>query len=234
MKLKSFGCSFIFGTDLADASDGSTTLDIQASQHTWPAVLARQMKLDYECHARAGAGNLQILEQVLNQACQNQNDFFVVGWSWIDRFDCFDAHLPDTAYTAWKTIRPGNQDLTAKVYYKNMHSEYQDKLINLIWIRTAIEFLQQRKIPFVMTYADRLLLDPRWNTSPAVQQLQKEIEPYMTLFDGLTFLEWSRSNGHAESANWHPLESAHAGAADIMQEVFRKQNKDGLEQQALF
>jgi hypothetical protein len=32
--------------------------------------------------------------------------------------------------------------------------------------------------------------------------------------DGQTFLVWSRAQGYPESDRWHPLEQAHAQAAD--------------------
>jgi hypothetical protein len=56
MKLKSFGCSFTYGSDLHDC-------DIPqwgASRQTWPALLAKNHNLEYECHAHPGIGNLQI------------------------------------------------------------------------------------------------------------------------------------------------------------------------------
>ena len=86
MKLKSFGCSFIYGSDLADASINPGNLI--PSNHTWPAHLARLQNRDYECYAKPGSGNLQILEKILTQASdKDKHDLFVIGWTWIDRFD---------------------------------------------------------------------------------------------------------------------------------------------------
>ena len=65
MKLKSFGCSFIWGSDLPD--DGRNLPRATASRLTWPALLAQDLEYEYECHARPGAGNLQITERLLNQ-----------------------------------------------------------------------------------------------------------------------------------------------------------------------
>ena len=83
-------------------------------------------------------------------------------------------------------------------------------------IKCVIDALKAKKIPFVMTYMDDLLFDTRWNTSDSIKYLQDYIRPYMTDFEGKTFLEWSRQNGYAESTNWHPLEQAHKAAADYM------------------
>jgi hypothetical protein len=63
---------------------------------------------------------------------------------------------------------------------------------------------------------DELLFDQQWNTSPAVLALQSYIKPYLTTFDGKTFLDWSRQHGYPESAQWHPLEQAHRAAANYI------------------
>jgi hypothetical protein len=86
MKIKSFGCSFIFGTDLADETRGEPYA--QSSQLTWPALLAQDLGLEYECHARPGSGNLRILEKILSISIQTPATF-VIGWTWIDRFDYY-------------------------------------------------------------------------------------------------------------------------------------------------
>lgn len=223
MNLKSFGCSFIFGSELAD--DGRDGPYATPSQLTWPAHLARHLKKSYECYARPGAGNLQILEAVLNQISSSDNqDLFVVGWSWIDRFDYYDAHYnPSQKRSPWSTIMPIDESDIAKSYYKILHSEYRDKLSTLIYVKTAIDSLNQRGIPFVMTYMDSLMFDQRWNTSSAVTELQTYAQPYMTTFDGMSFLEWSRHHGYPETDAWHPLEPAHQAAGDYIIKVFDKQ-----------
>jgi len=232
MQLKSFGCSFIFGSDLAD--DGFRTNRPTASQLTWPAHLARHFKMDYQCYARPGAGNLQILEQVLNQATSNEPAVFVIGWTWIDRFDYYDsAWTGRSSLSPWRTIMPIDTDALAKTYYRDLHSEYRDKFTSLCAIKTAVDTLEQKGIRYIMTYMDRLLFDQRWHTTPAVLDLQKYVTPRMTEFEGKTFLEWSRENKFPESPTWHPLEPAHRSAADYMITVFDKQNKDDPAQQVL-
>jgi hypothetical protein len=220
MKLKSFGCSFIFGSDLAD--DGRNGTFATPSQFTWPAHLARHLGRNYECYARPGSGNLQILERMLNQAAISANtDLFVIGWTWIDRFDYYDSNYdPSTKRTPWSTVMPIDESDVAKTYYKHLHSEYRDKFSCLSYIKLAIDTLNQRGIPFVMTHMDELLFDQRWHISPSVTELQHYIKPHITTFDGQTFLDWSRSNGHPESDTWHPLESAHQAAFELIQTNF--------------
>ena len=221
MKLKSFGCSFIFGSDLSDTDNYSNV----SSSLTWPAQLASKLGYDYSCYARPGAGNLQILEQVLNKV--NDPGLFVIGWSWIDRYDyCNQTHHQDP-WKYWQTIMPIDSTDLAKTYYRDLHSEYRDKFTSLSYIKLAIDTLEQKNIPFIMTYTDDLMFDQRWNTTPAVLELQQYIQPYMTRFNGQSFLEWSRSNGYLESNSWHPLEEAHLNAANYMIKVFDKQNTNG-------
>lgn len=216
MRLKSFGCSFIFGTDLDDASAVEGSI-VNPSQNTWPAHLARHLGRRYDCYARPGAGNLQIAECVLNQiADSDPTDLVVVSWTWIDRFDYVDVN--DTWYgaTPWSTIRPVDDTETARVYYRDLHSEYRDKLTALMSIRLVIDTLKQKGIPFIMTYMDDLIFDQRWHTTPAVIDLQEYIRSYMTMFDQQTFLEWSRANNYVISTTFHPLEAAHRAAADYV------------------
>jgi hypothetical protein len=221
MTLKSFGCSFIFGSELAD--DGRDGPYATPSQYTWPAHVAQHIDQPYRCYARAGAGNLQILEQVLNQAAESNNlDLFVIGWTWIDRFDYYTPEQTNKR-SPWSTIMPIDETELARTYYKELHSEYRDKFSNLSYIRLAIDVLTQRKIPFIMTYMDDLLFDQRWHITPAVTDLQAYIQPHMTQFEGQSFLEWSRKNGYSITERWHPLEEAHAAAGKyIINQRFTK------------
>lgn len=215
MILKSFGCSFIFGSDLAD--DGRNGPKPTPSQYTWPANIARDKGLDYQCYARPGAGNLQILEQVLNQVNDTQPSIFVIGWSWIDRFDYYDKDW-DHRYklSPWSTIMPVDDTALAKTYYKHLHSQYQDKLTTLIYIKSAIDMLKEKQIPFLMTYMDELIFETEWHCTPAILELQEAIKPHMRSFNGQTFLEWSRSQGFEISEQLHPLEPAHLAAAELI------------------
>lgn len=214
MNLKSFGCSFIFGNELSDLPNDRPP--ITASSLTWPAYLSRSLNRTYCCYARAGSGNLQIMEQILEQVADATiEDLFVIGWTWIERFDYYDANETQRD-RSWHTIMPTDETNIAHTYYQYLHSEYRDKLTNLIYIHTAIHTLQSKNIPFVMTYVDALLFDQQWHTNKAIKGLQAQIQPHMTTFDGKNFLEWSREQGYAISPRWHPLEQAHEAAGKYM------------------
>jgi hypothetical protein len=221
MKLKSFGCSFTFGTDLAD--DGRGEPYAKSSQLTWPALLAKDLNYEYNCYARPGSGNLRILETILTQASDfTANDLFVIGWSWIDRFDYTVEltgrdHIYDVVgLNVWRTIMPVDADNKAHIYYKELHSEFRDKLTTLINIKIAIDTLKQKNIPFVMTYMDDLMFDTKWHATSAIVDLQEYILPYMTTFEGNTFLNWSKQKGFPISETLHPLEAAHQAGFELI------------------
>jgi hypothetical protein len=221
MKLKSFGCSFIFGTDLAD--DGHGEPYAKSSQLTWPALLAQDLDREYQCYARPGSGNLRILEKILTQASSSPStDLFVIGWSWIDRFDyTVDLtgrdHIYDLAgNNLWRTVMPVDTDNRAHVYYHDLHSQFRDKLTTLIYIKTAIDTLKQKNISFIMTYIDDLIFETRHHTTSAITDIQNYIQPYMTQFNDKNFLDFSKEKGFPISETLHPLEDAHQAAFELI------------------
>lgn len=215
MKLKSFGCSFIFGTDLHD--DGRDGTYATPSQYTWPSLLAQHLGYEYKCFARPGSGNLQILERLLNNIQEDDPALYVIGWTWIDRFDYIDLNLKTPWPGAkWNTIMPISESSLAKVYYKQLHSQYTDKLKTLTYIKTAIESLRAKKCQFIMTYMDDLIFCKQWHFSPAINLIMEDIRPYVHQFNGQNFLDWSKSQGYEISNMLHPLETAHRAAADLI------------------
>lgn len=205
MKLKSFGCSFVYGTDLDDAA----THGHGASSLSWPALLAQRMGLEYECHAFPGIGNLQILQRLLTALNDPDPAVYVVSWTWIDRFDY--QHNDE-----WQTIRPTSHEHTAKFYYKDLHSQLRDQITTLSYMATAVTMLQAQDLPFVFVCMDDLVLENRWRTQNSIKLLQGLIEPCVTTFDGENFLSWSRRQGYAVSDQLHPLAPAHQAAADYV------------------
>jgi hypothetical protein len=209
MMLKSFGCSFIFGTDLPD--DGRGKQYATPSNLTWPALVARHLNHDYVCYARPGSGNLRILEQILTQANNIEKSTYVVGWSWIDRFD-----YNDPVNDSWKTIMPPDETALAHTYYRDLHSQHRDKLSTLIYIKTAIDTLKQKNCQFIMTYIDDLIFETKWHITPAISDLQEYVRPHLTKFEDLNFLDFSRKYNFPISSTMHPLEQAHQAAAQCI------------------
>jgi len=239
MIIKSFGCSFIYGTDLSDNPTAT-----KFSQLTWPALMAKKLNADYECYARPGSGNLQIADRVLNESASKglplytRDAYYVINWTWIDRFDYVDPYgvikPDDNKWQSWNTLRPSDSGSLETMYYKNLHSEYRDKLKTLITIKSVINHLIESNIKFMMTYQDELIFDRQWNTSPGVMELQDYVRPHMTTFEGKSFLEWSRAQGFEISPTLHPLDEAHAHACEYISNLIfcYKQNTDDPAQQA--
>ena len=153
MIVKSFGCSFVFGTDLEDNHNSPT-----ASALTWPALISKHLRLDYACYAKGGAGNLLILDRVLSHAAYNTQDLFIINWTWADRFDFINVNKSNPLHD-WDTFTPLSQGLQAATYYKHLHSETKDKLCTLTYIKTAIAMLIEKQIPFIMTFMDEIIFD---------------------------------------------------------------------------
>ena len=213
MKLKSFGCSFIFGTDLHD--DSHLAPKATPSNFTWPALLAKHHNLSYTCYARPGAGNLEITERLLSQLTNVEPAVYVVGWTWIDRFS-YTGDNNDWWKSPWRTLMPIESDYVTETYYKHLHSEMRDKLTTLLNVKIAIDSLKSHGHKFIMTYLDDLMFDQRWNTTPAIVELQRYCEPYMTRFDNRNLLDYAKEKGFEISQTLHPLEDAHQSAFELI------------------
>ena len=214
MIIRSYGCSFIFGTDLAD--DGRNGPYATPSNFTWPALTAAKLQQPYVCRAKGGAGNLQILDCILRDAACNEQSLFLIGWSYCDRFDYGDLDTSSTTKD-YTTICPITNSPEAKTYYKNFHSEFRDKFTTLINIKVAIDILKEKKCPFVMTCMDSsLIFDQNWHVPLSIIELQNQVRPYITDFDGKNFLHWSQDNKFDISKTSHPLEHAHQAASEYL------------------
>lgn len=211
MKLKSFGCSFTYGTDLSDCDIPAIGLP---SQQTWPALLAQNYNLEYESYAWPGIGNLQILNAVLEQCSFDDPAVYVVNWTWADRFDFIDSETEH-----WITLRPDGDTKQHQLYYRYFYDQYHTMLTNSTYIKTTIDILKSQNIKFIMTLMDTTLfdpVDPNWQDPRSISFLQKQIKPYITYFDNDTFLNWSRKKGFEISKTLHPLEDAHQSAFELI------------------
>lgn len=218
MTIVSFGCSLTFGTELPDSNFGGK--HPTASAMTWPALVSQRLGLSYITRAHGGSGNLAISERVYRNVHHftEPGRFFIINWTFIDRFDYshpngmhFNSGMRDFC-----TCRPNESDDLSKFYYRNFHSEYRDKLVNLMYIKSIINVLEKYKIKFVMTTIDDLLWEQRFHSPPHILELQEEIKPYISDFEGTNFLNWSKNRGFEISANGHPLVDAHEAAAELM------------------
>ena len=207
--LKSFGCSFVFGTELPDCVPENNS---EPSCLTYPALIASNLGLAYSCRAKGGTGNLDIMHQILTGIAKRQNqdqNLWIINWTYIDRFD----------YDLGRTLLPGDKDGLARLYYRDLQHDFADKMRSLSYIYTAITALTAEKIPYLMTAMDPLLFDSEHDCRPSMLFLQQQIQPHITTFEGTDFLTWSQRHGHALGALGHPLQDAHAAAAEYLMPV---------------
>lgn len=217
MRIASFGCSLTYGTELSD--NGMCDDWPKASQLTWPALIAKSLASSYKCLAHGGAGNLLICNRVLDHSWFHPHDFLIINWTFCDRFDYSHPdgyHFNKARRIDYATLRPGDADSLSNCYYKHLHSEFKDKFTNLIYIKMVIDRLLEKKVRFIMTSIDDTLMQQKYHAPPYVIELQREIKPWLQFFEGKNFLDWSRSSNFKITAAGHPLEDAHAAAADIM------------------
>lgn len=216
--INTFGDSFLWGTDLEDVSDVETIDEtIHYSKLTWPALLSKKFGLKYNCFAVGGASNSLIARRIFSDADLLTKDTLnVIQWTWIDRTEYVDTETDD-----WQTIRPSEQNTVSDNYYKNFHSELQDKWINLNIIVNTLQLLESHNIPYVCHILDQLLLDQKYHAPEYVKCLQEYLAPRITWFpDNTTFFEWAKLEKYAISESWHPLEQAHQQAAKIMHNTY--------------
>jgi len=202
----SCGDSFFYGSDLKDPA------------HTWPALIACDLQKSYQCYAQGGVGNLHILWQIIMaRARYEKNAVYLINWTWIDRFD-YEYRIIDNS---WHTVRPSLDETEHDhLYYKHFHNQVVDQFRNLIYVSQAIELLAGHR--YIMTYMDPLLLDTGYNIPFFIRVIRDRVKDKLATFQGQTFLEWSKSNHHAVSEHWHPLESAHAAAKDYWLEKVKQ------------
>ena len=192
-------------------------MDLCPSMKTWPALISAQMGWKYECYAHGGSGNLCILDRIMKSLASDKSSFYCINWSYIDRFDYKDLNGGGlNGMNDWKSLTPQSHDTIGTIYFRNLHSEYRDKLTSLIYIKTAIDLLKENKCPFIMTFMDSLILDKKYHVNYGIEQLQNAVCDYLYDFEEMNFLDWSRCHGYKISPQNHPLEEAHRAAADLM------------------
>ena len=211
--IRTFGDSFLFGTDLSDCVGGS------ASSLTWPALIAEQLQLQHQCYAWGGASNSLIARRVIEHAYHQSLN--VIQWSWIDR-----SEYATRDNNEFQQIRPSEDNTVNNFYYKHMHSELNDKWTNLMLIANTLQYLENNNLKYVCHVLDQTLFDKKYHAPDYVQKLQQYIEPKVIWFPGhTTFFEWAKLERFPISDTWHPLEPAHEQACTILKDIYERHCK---------
>lgn len=222
MRLLAFGDSFVFGSELNDCNQLNP---LSPSSKTWPAIVAEKFGIEYVCLARPGCSNYEIMRWlcVYNDLLRD-DDLIVVSWTWMHRFSYYDEDKKNNSWMVmhestdrhWQTISP-YQDLdadTKDLYFKFLHSDTWCKSQLLQQINLAASLLTKNKI--IMTCIEDLVWDEEWHCSEHIRFLQGKANQIITDFQGKNFLAWSKDNGFDIGTNGHPLEQAHAAAAELL------------------
>lgn len=243
-KLIAGGDSFIYGSELADCIDNQGRE--QVSHLTFPALIAQEAGMEYECVARPGYSNSAIRRTVMD-ACERLKDIdlVVVSWSFNGRYE-FRFNQQWKQISSWtaidnikeveKTFQFNNPivlqhhadeldqakrtGLTnfAKWFYTNTDQTtgVYDTLLNIVMLQ---QYLTLNDIPYVFTAADRNGIDVTIDNE-SIKTLQKQLSKLWGWFDGKGFYTWAKDM-HFPFATTHPREQAHVEAAHIFYEHIR-------------
>ena len=181
------GCSFTFGHELSDDSNGSAP-----SRKTW-AYLLKNPEDTYICKAHAGSGNSGIARRVyqaISSYPKEEIRCVVVMWSFLSRYDWAMPRHKKLEDTRWATISPwdvntndqerhralaGSEvqqehwkkryDLLAETgikpfaesLYRHAANEYHETYLSWKSIIWLQNILDKKKIPYMFTLADNSL-----------------------------------------------------------------------------
>lgn len=243
-KLIAGGDSFIYGSELADCIDSSGKE--QVSQLTYPALLAKEVNLEYVCVARPGYSNAAIRRTVMN-ACEQATDIdlVIVSWSFPGRYEFRINHewrqisswsavddikeiekkfqfdnptvLQHHAHELDKAKQSGLNNFAKWLYANTDHvAEIYDTLSNIVMLQ---QYLTMSDIPYIFTAADKSGIDTNINDESVVT-LQKQLSKLWGWFDDKGFYTWAKDNKFP-FATTHPREEAHVEAAHIFYEHIR-------------
>ena len=224
-QIVAYGDSFTRGDELSDCFTDNSNWTLQQSKLTWPSLFAQEKQVQYNPRARGGVGNQWISWRVV--AGTKPKQLLIINWTFFERFDYVS---PQTDY--WEHTHPHEKDKINHYFYRNIDSDIWNIYRNLQIIYSTICFLKHNEINFIMTCIDpqydvpfntlrarnNWLKDNRDGTEfltweKAITKLQLEVKPYITMFDSMTFLDWSKHNNFEIGSAGHPLEKAHREAA---------------------
>ena len=226
MKIVSFGDSFIFGSELKDNPDGSKA---------WPGLVAKELGWDYETFAVPGCGNEAIAMQIYSYFENNstQDTLAIVNWTWSQRWEFYVAN----GYETWLTIGPtcvpeklqqtlnNIKDSTEIVEFGQkyaINSLLWNKFRSLQTMYSVLQYMDSKNINAIHTYTDRHIFSTEFHAPEYITALQDRVRPYMSEWDGKTFLEWNDEQGFYKTETLHPLEETHRIACEFWKEKYRE------------
>lgn len=238
MKLIAGGDSFVWGSELRDHKHGGPG---GHSPSTYPALLAQQNGLDYECVAMPGSGNDSIARRVI-EACYDQDDVMVlVSWTWSARYEFWIDKK-----SHWETVSSAQYERKAfapfaelskdfiQTYFNDVgFSDYWQTYTSLREITRLQDHLTARSIPYMFTICDNWFekADCLRKPDPVISSLHYHLDkrrwfffPEGSKYPKTTtprgFYQWAVEERYEQGLQLHPLEEAHVSAAKLMSDRF--------------
>jgi hypothetical protein len=241
------GDSFVYGSELADCHIN----DIEVVSHlTYPALIAKELKMDYCCAAKPGYSNNAIRRTVID-ACENSHniDLVIVMWSFPNRYE-FKFGDKWEQISAWSTVnsieeikkefvidnpivlqhhadklqRDQKLGVTefAQTFYNHVGSnKHWETYSFLSDVLMLQQYLKLKKIPYLFTAVDETLIESSHYIDGSLATLRSLIDmDSWTWFNGKGFYTWAKHQGFP-FATTHPREEAHIEAAHLVYEHLR-------------
>jgi hypothetical protein len=114
------GCSFTFGHELSDDTEGKIP-----SKRTWAYGLKTRESDEYNCTARAGSGNSGIARRVFDELSNHRPKDIrcvVVMWSFLSRYDWAMPRHHRLEHTRWASISPWDTNTGNEEAFRSLAS----------------------------------------------------------------------------------------------------------------
>jgi len=224
MKVLAAGDSFIYGVDLADCQTKN-----QHSLLTWPALLADE----YVCIATPGTSNDAIARAVIDYCENNHTDFVVVQWTFPWRFGMkfiepigwFEFDLNVKKETSASHLI---ENFLIEFYKVAGTTEYWPVYSTLKEIVLLQQYLKSKKIPYLFTSVYDIIFK---SLTAIYDARDKHAKNLYNLIDQDSwywwpnqegFYQWAITNKYNVGVTQHPLEQAHADAAELIRSKFNE------------
>lgn len=247
MEIISSGCSFTWGSELKDATDEIASYNSWASivanslgySHSNCATPGGSNSEITRSVIKSVTGKTKAV--IVMWTFPSRFEFLfsdeiakeygswksITPWNAVTDFKVIDSSLA----TATKEQRTGHKEkfntsvktgLTSfsENYFKHVgHNIFWQQFVSLKEILLLKLWLEAKNIPFYFTLAHTDLLMIHNDAPDIVKKLKSDIADVIHTFDGLGFDQWAKIKKFPYGAS-HPLEEAHAAAADyILQKI---------------
>lgn len=229
MILVAAGDSFTWGSELKDSPNGGPN---GYSHCTYPALLAQHFKMNYVCAAYPGNSNSAISRMALDALVAHKDAVLLTTWTYPQRAE-FRFGNKWTSINSWHTAEPE----FSKQYFRHVgDNEYYELYSTLKEIVFLQYYCQQNNIRYMFMTADNTFYcheNYLRSQDIGLNNLYSAVDwsqwfwfdpgnlPNETL-SPRGFYQWAVENKYACGSQGHPLEQAHADAADLIKDRFNE------------